>query len=190
MGYEDIVKIQHKLDNIQKIWDNVEKSKEKFKICVQYNSRIIFYEDLYNHLSKEEKEGIASPEELRDNLNMFFKCENTHYHFVKSYKEFALKRFENGYLWDKIVSQRKFENLYKEVEFIDNNSTQKIISVRYTDLYNIIKQEYVGYFKTKREFKKVLKTYFDKNNIISIFTDDKEEFNNFTNNYISILKDK
>ena len=40
MGYEDFIKIQQKLDNTEKLWHKVEESKEKFKISVQYNSKI------------------------------------------------------------------------------------------------------------------------------------------------------
>ncbi len=188
MGYEDLIQIQTKLDNTQKLWNKVKQSKDKFKVCVQYNSKVIFYEDLYNHLSTEDKEGISSPEELRDNLNMFFKCENTQYHFIKSYKDFAIKKFENGYLWKKITTEKKYSDLYKEIELIDTNKTFKSVIIKYTDLYNVVKQDYSRYFKTKREMKKVLKTYFDKNNIINSFTDDKEEFENFTNMSISMFK--
>lgn len=190
MGYEDLIKIQETLDNTQKLWNKVEQSKERFKVCVQYNSKVIFYEDLYNHLSTEDKEGISSAEELRDNLNMFFKCENANYHFIKTYKEFALRRFENGYLWNKITSEKKYNNLYKEVEIIDKNNTYKGVAIKYSDLYNVVKQDYSRYFKTKREMKKVLKTYFDKKDIISSFTDDKELFDDFTSNAIKLFKNK
>ena len=112
MGYEDFMKIQEKLDNTQKLWHKVEECKDKFKISVQYNSKVIFYEDLYNQLSSQEKENFSSAEELRDNLNMYFKYENTKFHFVKSYKDVVMKKFEKGYLWDKITSDKKYEKLY------------------------------------------------------------------------------
>lgn len=188
MGYEDFIKIQQKLDNTEKLWHKVEESKEKFKISVKYNSKVIFYEDLYNQLSTQDKENFLSAEDLRDNLNMYFKYENTSFHFVKSYKEFVMKKFENGYLWDKITSNRKYEKLYKEVEYIDDYTTHIGVGIKYTDMYNAIKHDYSKYFTTKREMKKVLKRYFDNNNIINVFTDDKEVFENFTTTVIKQFK--
>lgn len=187
MGYKDLIEIQNKLDNTQKLWNKVENCREKFKVCVQDNSKVIFYEDLYNRLPVEDKVGIESPEQLRDNLNMYFKYENTTYHFIKSYKEFVLKKFENGYLWDKITKEIKYNNLYKELEYIDKNKTYKSVIIKYTDLFKVIKKDYAKYLKTKRDMKKVLKVYFDKSNVISVFTDNKDEFENFTTKSISMF---
>lgn len=188
MGYEDFMKIQEKLDNTQKLWHKVEECKDKFKISVQYNSKVIFYEDLYNQLSSQEKENFSSAEELRDNLNMYFKYENTKFHFVKSYKDVVMKKFEKGYLWDKITSDKKYEKLYKEVEYIDDNTTYRAIGIKYTDMYNAVKHDYSKYFNTKRDMKKVLRVYFNNNNIVNVFTDDKETFDNFATTVIKQFK--
>lgn len=185
MGYEDFLKNQIKISNTQNIWTQVVESPEKFKTSVEKNAKIIFYEDLYNQLPNDTKNKIDSPEELKDCLKMYFKCEDITYNFIKSYKDFVIKKFENGYLWNKITSDRKYESFFKEVEFIDKDIEHKSVGIMYGKMFDSLKKNYPKYITTKRDMKNILTKYFEKNNIQVDFINDEDEYNDYSNKVIN-----
>lgn len=188
MKYEDYVKSQERIEQIDLIWQEINNSPEKFKVGVENNSKIIFYEDLYKQLPLEYKEEITSAEELKNDLKIYFKCENNPYMFIKSYKDYVLKKFESGYLWNKITSEKKYDTYFKDIEIIDENKSQQKFVVSYTKMFDAVQKAYPKYFTAKKDMKKVLNTYFKNNNINCLFTDDKDVFENYKNIVIDEYK--
>ena len=190
MKYEEFIKKQDKLNKTQVIWSQVVENPDKFKNSVESKSKVIFYEDLYNQLSTESKQEMDSPENFKENLKMYFKCENISYNFIKSYSDFVLKKFENGYLWNKITADFKFDNCYNEVEFIDKDIEHKSIAINSVKMFNSLNKAYPKYIKTKKDMKNILKTYFTKNNIEHKFISDEEEYSNYSKTVVDRLYKK
>ena len=190
MGYEEFVRNQNILNQAGNIWSQIINSPAKYKNSVESKSKIVFYEDLYNQLSEEEKKEIGSPEDFKDGLKMFFKCEHISYNLIKSYNDYVMKKFESGYLWNKITSEKKYDKLFKEVEFIDKDVEHKSVAINYPKMFESVKKTYPKYMKTKRDMRKVLESYFDKQNIECAFISDDEEFANYTDTVVNKLMNK
>ncbi|MBE5821417.1 MAG: hypothetical protein E7311_02375 [Clostridiales bacterium] len=190
MGYEEFIKTQNKINKTQVIWSQVNDYPDKFKTSVERKARIIFYEDLYNQLPSDVKQEIESPEELKETLKMYFKCENISYNFIKSYKDFVIKKFENGYLWNKITSEKKYNELFKEVEIIDKDIEHKSIGINYPKMFEAVKDAYPKYITTKKEMKTILNTYFEKNNMNVEYIKDEDEYLNYTENVVKRVLNK
>lgn len=187
MGYKEFVKTHEQISFSENLWTQIINNPEKFKRGVEKKSKIIFYEDLYRELPKESQLQAESPEGLASNLKMYFKCEKISYSFVKSYKEFILRQFENGYLWNKITCEKCFEDCYNIVEVIDKDLEHTSVAIHSPKMFEKVKQYYPRYIENKRDMKNILSTYFKKNNTPCHFINDEMEYNDYSTKVINKL---